>query len=184
MVSLCQFAAQAYAEDLFISDVLCACASVFEDLEGCWCHLFVAGFDEAQASCFFLLFGLGEHGVALLGAIDPDAVGVSSCLLMPRVRKVLAFGDSVVGDVVALCYVVSLKGSAARLHFNFCRLVCICLVVSVGSLCSAISFAAVLSSLPGGFQPGFHPLVELGLPLCFCRIGCLLMLPGWLWLAC
>ncbi|GMH19819.1 hypothetical protein Nepgr_021660 [Nepenthes gracilis] len=115
LVSLCQFAPPVYAEDLFVSDVLCACASVFEDVEGCWCHLFdVAGFDEAQASCFFLLAGLGEPGVALLGAIDPAAVGVSSCLLMPDVRKVLAFGDSDVGCVDAQCYAVSLKGSAVQ----------------------------------------------------------------------
>ncbi|GMH16898.1 hypothetical protein Nepgr_018739 [Nepenthes gracilis] len=90
----------------------------------------------------------------------------------------------IVDCVDAQCYAMSLKGSAARLHLNSCRLFCICLVVNVGSLSSAISFAAVLSSLPGGSQPGFHPLVELGLPLCVCRIGCLLMLPGWLWLAC
>ncbi|GMH23489.1 hypothetical protein Nepgr_025332 [Nepenthes gracilis] len=87
------------------------CANVFEDVEGCRCHLFDdAGFDEARASCFFLLIGLGEPGVALLGAIDPDAVGVSSCLLMPKV--ILAFGDSVVGSVDAQCYDVSLNGSA------------------------------------------------------------------------
>ncbi|GMH26467.1 hypothetical protein Nepgr_028310 [Nepenthes gracilis] len=55
---------------------------------------------------------------------------------MPEVRKLLACGDSVVGCVDAQCYVVSLKGSAARLHFNSCRQFCNCLVVRVGFLCS------------------------------------------------
>ncbi|GMH03432.1 hypothetical protein Nepgr_005271 [Nepenthes gracilis] len=41
---------------------------------------------------------------------------VSSCLLMPEVRKLLAYGDSAVGCVDAQCYAVSMKGSAARLH--------------------------------------------------------------------
>ncbi|GMH03422.1 hypothetical protein Nepgr_005261 [Nepenthes gracilis] len=51
----------------------------------------------------------GSHaGVALSGAIDPVAVGVSSCLLMPEVRKLLANGA-----------------------------VCNCLVVREGLLCSA-----------------------------------------------
>ncbi|GMH12827.1 hypothetical protein Nepgr_014668 [Nepenthes gracilis] len=48
-----------------------------------------------------------------------------------------AYGDSVVGCVDAQCYAVSLKGSAARLHFNSCRQFCNCLVVRVGFLCSA-----------------------------------------------
>ncbi|GMH14528.1 hypothetical protein Nepgr_016369 [Nepenthes gracilis] len=39
--------------------------------------------------------------MALLGTIDPAAVGVSSCLLMPEARKFLAFDDSVVGCVDA-----------------------------------------------------------------------------------
>ncbi|GMH15586.1 hypothetical protein Nepgr_017427 [Nepenthes gracilis] len=63
----------------------------------------VAGFDEAQAFC-----------VALLDSNDPAEVGVSPCLLMPDVRKLLAYNASVVGCVDAqfMLSVGSIVGAA------------------------------------------------------------------------
>ncbi|GMH26489.1 hypothetical protein Nepgr_028332 [Nepenthes gracilis] len=58
----------------------------------------VAGFDEAQAFC-----------VALLDSNDPAEVRVSPCLLMPDVRKLLAYNASVVGYVDAHFIFVSPK---------------------------------------------------------------------------
>ncbi|GMH07490.1 hypothetical protein Nepgr_009330 [Nepenthes gracilis] len=49
-----------------------------------------------------------------------------------EVRKLRAYGDSVVGYVDAQCYAVSLKGSAARLHSNSCRRLRNCLVGRLG----------------------------------------------------
>ncbi|GMH12886.1 hypothetical protein Nepgr_014727 [Nepenthes gracilis] len=64
----------------------------------------------------YLLPGyLFQDGVASLGVIDPAAVGVSSCLLMPEERKFLAFDDSVVGCVDGLWFA---KG--AGLECCFC----------------------------------------------------------------
>ncbi|GMH21047.1 hypothetical protein Nepgr_022889 [Nepenthes gracilis] len=86
-------------------------------------------------------------------------------------------GLGIVDCVDAQCYAVSLKGSAARLHLNSCEgLLRICLVVNVGSLCSAISFLLCAKLIAGGSRR-VPPTRRMGLPLCVCRIGCLPMLP-------
>ncbi|GMH18583.1 hypothetical protein Nepgr_020424 [Nepenthes gracilis] len=62
---------------------------------------------------------------------------IVAIFLMPEVGKRLANGVSTVGCVDAQCFAVSLKGFAAWVHFNSCRLFCNCLVVRMGLLCSA-----------------------------------------------
>ncbi|GMH04942.1 hypothetical protein Nepgr_006782 [Nepenthes gracilis] len=55
-----------------------------------------------------------------------------------------------VGCVDAQCYAMSLKGSAARLHFNSCRQFCKCLVVRFGWIparCSLTEFAVWCSGI-------------------------------------
>ncbi|GMH06143.1 hypothetical protein Nepgr_007983 [Nepenthes gracilis] len=81
-VHFCEVLLQFIFEDLFVSLFSRAAFGVIEDVEGAHLDMHCQAFVQCTA------------GVAFLGANDPAEVVVSSCLLMPEVRKQLAYGAS------------------------------------------------------------------------------------------